>query len=66
MPAAPLHSQAPQATVNSMNGPFFGPWYHTAPSIWGTQKGTIILTTTHIKAFGFGRIKAFSSAYIGI
>ena len=28
--------------------PFMGPQYNTAPSIWGTQKGTIILTTTHM------------------
>ena len=26
----------------------FGPSYNTAPSIEGTPKGTIILTTTHI------------------
>ena len=24
-------------------GPFLGPYYNTAPNIWGTQKGTIIL-----------------------
>ena len=29
-------------------GPFLGPYYNTAPIIQGTQKGTIILTTTHI------------------
>ena len=29
-------------------GPFLGPQYYTAPSIEGTQKGTIILITTHI------------------
>ena len=29
-------------------GPFLGPYYNTAPNIYGTQKGTIILTTTHI------------------
>ena len=29
-------------------GPFLGPYYSTAPSILGTQKGTIILTTTHV------------------
>ena len=28
-------------------GPSLGPYYSTAPSIWGTQKGTFILTTTH-------------------
>ena len=27
-------------------GPFLDPYYSTAPSIWGIQKGTIILTTT--------------------
>ena len=30
-------------------GPFLGPYYNTAPNIYGTQKGTIILTTTHMK-----------------
>ena len=25
-----------------------GPYYNTAPIIWGTQKGTLILTTTHM------------------
>ena len=29
-------------------GPFLGPDYNTAPIIYGTQKGTLILTTTHI------------------
>ena len=29
-------------------GPFLGPYYNTAPNISGTQKGTIILTTTHM------------------
>ena len=29
-------------------GPFLDPYYNTAPNIQGTQKGTIILTTTHI------------------
>ena len=29
-------------------GPFLGPYYNTAPYISGTQKGTIILTPTHI------------------
>ena len=32
-------------------GPFLDPYYNTAPYIWGTQKGTIILTTTHIAAW---------------
>ena len=31
-------------------GPFLGPYYNTAPNIQGTQKGIIILTTTHINA----------------
>ena len=30
------------------HGPFLDPYYNTAPNIWGTQKGTIILTTTHM------------------
>ena len=30
-------------------GPFLGPWYNTAPSLYGTQNGTLILTTTHVK-----------------
>ena len=29
-------------------GPFLDPYYTTAPNIWGTQKGTIISTITHI------------------
>ena len=29
-------------------GPLLGPYYNTAPNIWGTQKGTTILTTTHM------------------
>ena len=28
--------------------PFLGPYNNTAPNIQGTQKGTIILTTTHV------------------
>ena len=28
--------------------PFLGPHYNTAPIIQGTQKGTLIFTTTHI------------------
>ena len=31
-------------------GPPLGPCYNTAPTIEGTQKGTIILTTTHLSA----------------
>ena len=30
-------------------GPFWDPYKDTAPNIWGTQKGMIILTTTHIR-----------------
>ena len=30
-------------------GPFLDPYYNTAPNIKGTQKGTIILTTTHVR-----------------
>ena len=29
-------------------GPFLGPYYNTAPIIIGTQKGTIILTISHM------------------
>ena len=29
-------------------GPFLGPYCNAAPSIQGTQKGTTILTTTHV------------------
>ena len=29
-------------------GPFLGSYYNTAPIIKGTQKGTLILTTTHM------------------
>ena len=29
-------------------GPFLDPCYNTAPNIWGTPTGTIILTITHI------------------
>ena len=29
-------------------GPFFGPYYNTAPNIQGNQKGAIIVGTTHI------------------
>ena len=29
-------------------GPFLDPNYNTAPKIWGTQKGTIILISPHI------------------
>ena len=30
------------------HGSFLGPQYNTARGIWGTQKGAIILTTTHM------------------
>ena len=30
------------------DGPFLDPYYNTAPKIQGTQKGTIILTTTRM------------------
>ena len=30
-------------------GPFLVPYYNTAPNIQGTQKGIIILTTTHVR-----------------
>ena len=29
-------------------GPFLGPYYNMALIIYGTQKGTLILTTTHV------------------
>ena len=29
-------------------GPFLDPHYNTAPNMYGTPKGTIILTTTHM------------------
>ena len=29
-------------------GPFLAPCFNTAPNIYGTEKGTIILTTTHM------------------
>ena len=29
-------------------GPFWGPYYNTAPNVQGTQKGAMILTTTHM------------------
>ena len=32
-------------------GPFLGPYYNTAPIIQGTPKGTIILTTTHLRKY---------------
>ena len=31
-------------------GPFLDPYYSTAPNIQGTEKGIIILTTTHVLA----------------
>ena len=37
-------------------GPFLGPYYDTAPNIWATQKGTMILTTTHIRVRGLGSL----------
>ena len=33
-------------------GPFLDPHYTTAPNIQGTQKGTIISTTTHVEILG--------------
>ena len=33
-------------------GSLFGPSYNTAPKTWGTQKGAIILTTTHVPGLG--------------
>ena len=34
--------------VVKMMRPFLDPYYNTAPNIWGTPKGTIIETSTHI------------------
>ena len=31
------------------DGPFLDPCYNSAPNTWGTQKGTTILTTTHVE-----------------
>ena len=31
-------------------GPSWGSYSNTAPIIWGTQKGTLILTTAHLEA----------------
>ena len=36
-------------------GPYVDPHYNTAPNIEGTQKGTIILTITHM-GLGLGFI----------
>ena len=44
------------------NGPFLDPYYNTAPSIQGTQKGTIILTTTHVKT----RFRAGATVVLGV
>ena len=35
-------------------GPFLDPYFNTAPNIQGTQKGTLILTTTHMSSSLFG------------
>ena len=42
-------------------GPFLGPQYSRAPSISGTQKKTIVLTTTHIVLFLFGASQPLES-----
>ena len=42
--------------------PFLVTYYITAPIICGTQKGTIILTTTHMGALRFGVSGAFSKS----
>ena len=53
-------------------GPFLGPDYNTAPDIWGTQKGAIILTTTHVEFEGSGSwiwglgIQALGSWVVGL
>ena len=33
-------------------GLFLGPYYNTAPDILGTQKGTMIFTTTYVNFGG--------------
>ena len=38
-------------------GPFLDPYYNTAPNIWGTRKGTIILTTTHMYSRAYARLR---------
>ena len=51
LPCGPLWPLIPRNT--HMGGcqnycPFLGPYYNTAPNIESTQKGTILLTTTHM------------------
>ena len=31
--------------------PFFCPYYNAVPIIWGTQKGTLMWTTTHMLVY---------------
>ena len=50
------------------HGPFLDPYSSAAPHVQGTQKGTIILTTTHILyvyMILFGIVFGFLSASIG-
>ena len=42
-------------------GPLLGPYYNTAPNIQGTQKGTIILTTTHIYIYTYCMVQGLGS-----
>ena len=46
-------------------GPFLDPYYNTAPNIWGTHKGTIILTTTHIGYRDYQKGGCFEQAQAG-
>ena len=41
----------------------YGPYYSTAPNLQGTQKGTIILTTTHVGFWG-GPIKGYATNFV--
>ena len=45
-------------------GPFLGPYYSTAPNIEGTQKGAIILTSTHIGLGGYLHMSRYIYVYI--
>ena len=46
-------------------GPFLGPYYNAAPTIYGTQKGTLILTTTHMLFSKGPALKYSLYRYIG-
>ena len=42
--------------------PFLDPYYNTAPNIQDTQKGTIILTTTHMPVLNISIAKLVASS----